>query len=102
MSIRESAYKWFKAALERGDLTTVRSTITQLPPLTLEDALSVALLICDREPENAERAAVRWLGRWALEGRGVTLDRLLEAAVAMSALSREPEGWEAVLRELVE
>ena len=38
MSIKGSDYKWFKAALERGDLTTVRSTITQLPPLTLEDA----------------------------------------------------------------
>lgn len=62
MPIRGSDYKWFRAALDRGDLTIVRSTITQLPPLTLEDALSVALLICDREPENAERAAVRGSG----------------------------------------
>jgi hypothetical protein len=44
----------------------------------------------DREPPNAERVAVRWLGRWALESREATLTGLLEATVAMSALAHEP------------
>ena len=52
-------------------------------------ALDIALLGMDREPHNAELAAVRWVGR------GV-----LEATVAMSALAHEPERWEAVLRRL--
>jgi hypothetical protein len=51
----------FRKALEQGDLATVRSALVGLPPLTLDDALSVTLLICEREPENAERAAVRGL-----------------------------------------
>jgi hypothetical protein len=55
----------------------------------------------DLEPHNGERAAVRWLGRWALESREATLAGLLEATVAMSALAHEPERWEAVLRRLV-
>ena len=54
-------HPWFRKALEQGDLTTVRSALVGLPPLTLDDGLSVGLLICEREPENAERAAVRWL-----------------------------------------
>ena len=61
VSIKGRDYTWFRKALEQGDLATVRSTLVDLPPLALDDALSVALLICEREPENAERAAVRWL-----------------------------------------
>jgi hypothetical protein len=100
VSIKGSDYRWFKAALERGDLATVRSELADLPPLTLEDALSVALLICDREPENAERAAVRWL-RKLLERPGVTLAELRLALDAFAVLIDEPEAAEAKLRRLV-
>jgi len=47
------------------------------------------------------RAALRWLGRWALESRDATLEGLLAATVALSALAHESERWEAVLRQLV-
>jgi hypothetical protein len=57
VSSKGRSYTWFRKALEHGDLTTVRSSLVDLPPLTLGDALSVTLLICEREPENAERAA---------------------------------------------
>jgi hypothetical protein len=60
------------------------------------------LLVIEREPHNAERAAVRWLGRWALEARDPSLAGLLEATVALSALAHEPERWEGVLRRMVE
>ena len=63
-------------------------------------ALDIALLGMDREPHNAELAAVRWVGRGVLESREATLAGLLEATVAMSALAHEPERWEAVLRRL--
>jgi hypothetical protein len=69
--------------------------------VNLEDALEIVLLVADREPHNGERAAVRWLGRWALESREASLAGLLEATVALSALAHEPEHWEAVLRGLV-
>ena len=51
VSIKGRDYTWFRKALEQGDLATVRSTLVDLPPLALDDALSVALLICEREPE---------------------------------------------------
>jgi hypothetical protein len=102
VSIKGPDYRWFRDALDRGDLPLVRATAAQLPAVNLKDALEVTLLVCDREPHNAERAALRWLARWALESRDASLARLLEATVALSALTREPERWEGVLRRMVE
>ena len=89
VSIKGRDYLWFRKALERGGLATVRSTLVGLPPLTLDDALSVVLLICEREPENAERAAVRWL-RKLLERPGVTLAELVRRSTPVSCSSRMP------------
>ena len=99
MSIKGSSYRWFHKALDRGDLATVRSDLADLPPLTLENALAVALLICNREPENAERAAVRWLIK-LLERPGVTLAELREALDAFVVLAEDADGAEAALRHL--
>jgi hypothetical protein len=100
VSIKGSDYRWLRDALDRGDLPLVKATAAQLPAINLEDALAIVLLVIEHEPHNAERAAVRWLGRWALESREATLAGLLEATVAMSALAHEPEKWEATLRRL--
>jgi hypothetical protein len=78
------------------------ATAAQLPAVDLPTALEIALLVASEEPHNAERAAVRWLGRWALESPKASLGGLLEATVALSALAHEPERWEGVLRGLVE
>ena len=101
VSIKGGDYRWLRDALERGDLPLVKASAAQLPAVDLPTALDIALLVMEREPHNAERAAVRWIGRWALESREATLQGLLAATVAMSALAREPERWEAVLRKLV-
>jgi hypothetical protein len=101
VSIKGSDYRWLKQALERGDLPLVMASAAQLPAVDLPTALDIALLVMDREPQNGARAAVRWLGRWALESREATLAGLLEATVAMPALAHEPERSEAVLRRLV-
>jgi hypothetical protein len=101
VSIKGSDYRWLKQALERGDLPLVKASAAQLPAVDLPTALDIALLVMDREPQNGARAAVRWLGRWALESREATLAGLLEATVAMPALAHEPERSEAVLRRLV-
>jgi hypothetical protein len=44
----------------------------------------------DGEPDRYERAAVRWLGRFALEARDVTIDALRMAADALDALPERP------------
>ena len=99
VSIKGRNYTWFRKALEKGDLATVRSTLSSLPPLTLEDALSVALLICGSEPENAERAAVRWL-RKLLDRPGVRLADVRQALDAFALLVEDAASAEATLTEL--
>ena len=102
MSIKGHPYRWLQQALDRGDLAAVRAEAANLPPLKLEDALRIALLVCDHEPERAERAAVRWLGRLCLERRDVTLAELREALDAFVVLVEEPDAAEAVLRRLAD
>jgi hypothetical protein len=87
--------------LDRGDLALVKASAAQLPAVDLPTALEITLLIASEEPHNAERPALRWLCRRALESREATLEGLLAATVALSALAHEPERWEAALRKLV-
>jgi hypothetical protein len=100
VSIKDSSYANFKRALDTENLAIIRGAAAELATINLEDALRVALLVCEHEPERAERAVLRWLGRWALEAPDASLARLLEATVALSALAHAPERWEGVLRGL--
>jgi len=85
------AYTRFKRALATGNLNLVRAAAAELPRVGLADALEVCLLLRDDAGERFERAAVRWLGRFALEGRDVTLDAIQAAAGALDALPSRPE-----------
>lgn len=58
----------------------------ELPRVALDDALQICLVLRGGDPERYDRAAVRWLGRFALEARGVTIDDLRTAAAALAAL----------------
>jgi hypothetical protein len=57
-----------------------------LPRIALDDALRICLVLRGGDPGRYERAAVRWLGRFALEGRNVTIGDLRLAAEALDAL----------------
>ena len=81
-----SAYTRFRRALETGHELLVFAAARELPQVGLEDALRICLLIRDGDPMRYERAAVRWLGRFALEARGVTIDTLRAAADALDVL----------------
>lgn len=48
-------------------------------------------MVRDQEPARYEAAAVRWLGRFALEARNATLDDVRRAAEALDALPEDPE-----------
>jgi hypothetical protein len=95
-----SDYRWLKQALERGDLPLVKATAAQLPAIDLPTALEIALLVLEREPNNGERAAVRWIGRLCLERRDVTLGQVREALDAFSLLVEDPDAAEARLHRL--
>jgi hypothetical protein len=73
-------------ALDRGDLEWLRENAQRLAPLRLTDALRICLIVRDQEPEQFEKAAVRWLGRFAFEARSATLADLKLAAQALGSM----------------
>ena len=63
-----SPYARFRRALQTGNEALVVAAALELPQIALDDA------------------AVRWLGRFALEVRGVTIEDIRLAADALDAL----------------
>jgi hypothetical protein len=81
-----SPYARFRRALQNGNELLVLTTARELPRIALDDALRICLVLRDGDPERYDRAAVRWLGRFALEGRAVTIGDLRAAAQALEEL----------------
>ena len=81
-----SAYTRFRRALDAGNELLVIGAARELPHISLDDALRICLVFRNGDRGRYERAAVRWLGRFALEARGVTIDTLRAAADALSQL----------------
>jgi hypothetical protein len=81
-----NAYARFRRALETGNEMLVTAAARELPQVALDDALRICLLLRGGDPLRYERAAVRWLGRFALEARQVTIADLRMAADALDAL----------------
>lgn len=67
----------------------------------LDDVLAVCVLMAGAEPERFDRAALRWLARYCLECRGVTLTDVAQAADALDLLRSEPSAGRAELRRLL-
>jgi hypothetical protein len=86
-----SPYTRFKRALTTGNLNLIRAAAAELPRVGLADALEVCLLLRDQDARSFERAAVRWLGRFALEARDVTIETLERAAGALRAMPQSPD-----------
>ena len=78
----------------------MRAAAAELPTIRLDDALRVCLLIRDRDPERYERAALRWVGRFALEASTATLADVRAAADALSRLPTDAEDAMSDLRRL--
>lgn len=100
MSVKGSSYKNFQHALGTGNLMLVRAAAAELPTINLDDALSICMLLGDQEPHRYEQATVRWLGRFCLEKRDVTLADVRDAAEAFVLLRTEFDRACGVLREL--
>ena len=86
-----SAYTRFKRALATGNLNLIRAAAAELPRVGLSDALEVCLLMRDQDGRRFERAAVRWLGRFALEARNVTIEAVERAAMALGTMPQSPD-----------
>jgi hypothetical protein len=61
-----SPYPRLKRAIAAGNLAIIEATAAELGWVALRDALGILLVI---EAKDAERLAVRWAGRLALEVR---------------------------------
>lgn len=68
----------------------VLAAARELPRIALDDALRICLVLRDGDPDRYERVAVRWLGRFALEGKDVTIEDLRLAVDALDALPSAP------------
>ncbi len=96
-------YARFRRALATGNEALVTAAALELPRIALDDALRICLVLRGGDPDRYERAAVRWLGRFALEGRRVTIDDLRDAANALDALPDRPaDSMERLQRLCVE
>jgi hypothetical protein len=82
-------YSRFRRALATGNEALVTAAALELPRVALDDALRICLVLRGGDPARYDRAAVRWLGRFALEGRDVTIDDLRVAAEALDALPEQ-------------
>src|ERR1035437_7343382 len=95
-----SAYARFRRALQTGTENLVLAAARALPQIALDDALRICLVLRTGDPGRYERAAVRWLGRFALEAPGATIEDLRLAAEALDLLpARAHEAMER-LRQL--
>jgi hypothetical protein len=83
-------YVRFRRALETGNEALVTAAALELPRIALDDALRICLVLRGGDAARYQRAAVRWLGRFALEGRNVTIADLRHAADALDALPARP------------
>ena len=90
MSIKGSPYARFRRALRSGSPTLVTAAASELPSLTLVDAMAVCLVYAQHDSDRFDRAIVRWHARFCLEARGMEPGAAQLALSAALAL-RRPE-----------
>ena len=94
MSIKGSPYRWFRAALERGDLRSVRIAAIELSHINLADATAILALMATSADPTYEPAAVRWIARLATERPRMNLEDLAVATATLVALPHATEARE--------
>jgi hypothetical protein len=91
-----SPYSRFQRALKTQNLSMIRAAAGELPNVSLLDALAICVVIRKRQPDAFERAAVRWLGRFAAERPAVRLDAVAQAVDAFVRLRASADAETAV------
>ena len=82
-------YPVFRAALDSGQLQRVVELARDMPPMRLDDALRVLLLMRDQSDARYEAACVRWLGRFVTEGKALSVEDVQEAVDLLASLKGE-------------
>jgi hypothetical protein len=58
-----------RTALDEGNVAEALTAASALPNVGLVEALELVLLLCDRDPETFDSAAVKWTCRYCSETR---------------------------------
>jgi hypothetical protein len=88
----------FQRALDRGQIEQAEMAARELPYMSLGNALALVVGYARSGSPKFEPAAVRWLARFALEGREVRLADVQLAAAALASLrGLRSEGAERTL-----
>lgn len=98
MTAQGSPLTRFRRAVERESLVLAEIAAHEAGHLTLQDALALTALYASAGDPKFDKAAVRWLARFALEADRVTLADMELATVSLAAL---PARGEPVMRVLV-
>ena len=81
-----SASGRFQRACDRGQVAQAEMAARELGWVSLMHALLLVALYAREESPKFEAAAVRWLARYALEGRDVGLHEIQLAAAPLACL----------------
>jgi len=81
-----SAQGRFQRVLDRGQVEQAEMAARELPFMSLGNALALVVGYARAGSPKFEAAAVRWLARFALEGRDVRLADVQLAAAALGCL----------------
>jgi len=100
MTSHGSPYARFQRALATGNLNVIRSAAAELPRIGVAEAAAILLVILRAEPQQYERAAVRWIGRLCMERTRVDLEDLGRAAAALDLLPLRPAAARPLLAEV--
>ena len=84
-----TAHCRFETFLRQGNIEMAEQAARELGQLSLRDALLLVALYARKANPKFEPAAVKWLGRLALEGPDVHLQDLLVAVAALGQLRGE-------------
>jgi hypothetical protein len=76
----------FTRAIENGNLLVAEATARELGRITLEEALSLTVLVVERDAGRRSRYTVRWLLRLLQEDENLTIEEAGMAASALAAL----------------
>ena len=82
------AHVRFRRAIERRALWMAEDAARELPNLPLEDALQLVHLYAERGLPKYEKAAMRWLERYLVEG-SPRLQRFAEITANLAKLERD-------------
>jgi hypothetical protein len=81
-------YAQFQRALKTGNAHLALAAAAELRHVDLADALSLVLLIRDDGPQRYDRAAVRWLARYAAQDRAMRLAEARELVDLLDGAGR--------------